>query len=142
MKRLLIFFAIIANILIITGCDKEKEEEEENNPLVGTKWYATSENAKFWKDWYREKNSDYSWDVVFEFTSDSTYISYFYARFFKKKGMLRYVDGKYKYLIDKIIIINNDADDDTYYFRTEKWLCTEKEGYPSKNASQLSKIEE
>lgn len=120
MKKYLLSLALIIPILFLS-CTKEKED---NNPLVGTKWYANNYSSSL----YGAFAGEGVWNIVYEFKTNETLGAYFYNLTYSYKGK-QYEDSKYEYFGDGIRMFKEDGSyGDTYYFRSSTWLCTKKEG--------------
>jgi hypothetical protein len=122
-----LFYAIILlfTSVLLAACSKDDDDNKsnDNNPLVGTKWYSSNYATAI----YGGLNGG-TWNLVYEFKSNNTYHGYFYSLTTKEIGT-DYGISKYKYLKDHITLIKDDGTDGTtFWFRSDTWLCSEKEG--------------
>lgn len=113
-----IFYLLLFIVpLVISSCSKD---EEDKNPLYGTKWVCSDSYAAY----IYSGTSGATSVEVFEFTSN-TDMEHYFSSSKQAKGSL--ITQKYEYVNDKeVVFINSEGKRTTWYFLSATKLCNKK----------------
>ena len=120
-KYLFNLMALMMVAVLCVGMSSCSKDDDDNNPLVGTKWVCDNHYAAY----IYSGLSGESFVHVFEFTSNTSKVGYFQSVKTGKKE--REETGPYEYVNDKeVIFIDNDGKKITWYFLSPTELCNNK----------------
>ncbi len=120
MKKYLWFLVIaIVTALSLQSCSSD---DDDNNPLIGTKWVSENMGSEL----YGMIEGKRYWHVR-EFTSNTTYNSYYEEISTGIKGRSGYFEGdKYEYHDTYVTFFDNDGNPVNWYFISSNELCNKK----------------